>query len=127
MVKSLVSFDIARFTQSRLPSTVINIALRNVPFSRKVFEKTIGIPFSIGDEIIPAETKEYTDIPSLYGNYSVPAGEKLTVTGFSPSNTTTHYLLKGEFYNLESRRFCKTSLYIPIEAIHGRFKLISKP
>ncbi len=148
MVRSLVSFDIAK---TAFP--ICNLALKNIPFSRKFFERTIGIPFDNGNIIMPVEVKEYTDLLRFEGDtkYCVAPKEQLTVInsigGFYNEDgefeifdnlltsyllrelqipddlLITHYLVEGGIHNTISRKDIETALYLPIETIHGKFKL----
>ena len=130
-----------------------NIGLKNIPFSKEVFKQVIGIPFNSGDEIMPLEVKESTDLPRFEkdNKYCVAPKCRLTVIssvgGFYDEDRKfqifdnllasyllrelqiptdpfiTHYFMEGRVHNTISRKDIETTFYVPIEAVHGKFQL----
>lgn len=118
---------------------VCNKGIKNVPFLGKILRTTIGFPFENGDEIISIENKYYTDLPLFSGDsrYAVGPEEKLLIVNsvsgtydklgqfnIDSAQLITHYLIEGIIYDCSGKgKFMKEPLYVPIEAIHGKFKL----
>ena len=116
-----------------------NVGSRNIPYCGEVLRRVTGLPFNNGDKITPIKLNAYIDLPLFEGDtkYVVGANEVLTIRnpiyGYYDNNRefqiidaalTSHYLVDGQFYNTASHTNVKTSIYIPIEVIHGKFQLL---